>query len=54
MMETKMKDDPHHSMTPERKARLEEAAKHPDEKDLADARALFVELAQTAAGKKPA
>jgi len=54
MMETKMKDDPHHSMTPERKARLEEAAKHPDEKDLADARALFAELAQIAAGKLPA
>jgi len=51
MMETKMKDDPHHSMTPERRARLEKAAKHPDEKDLADARALFVELAQIAAGK---
>ncbi|WP_320043876.1 flavodoxin family protein [uncultured Desulfobacter sp.] len=51
MMETKMKNDPHHSMTPERKARLEEAANHPDEKDLADARALFAELAKTAAGK---
>ena len=51
MMETKMKDDPHHSMSPERRARLEEAAKHPDEKDLADARALFVKLAQIAAGK---
>ena len=51
MMETRMKDDPHHSITPERRARLEEAAKHPDEKDLADAQALFVELAQMAAGK---
>ena len=51
MMETKMKNDPHHSMTPERRARLEEAAKHPDEKDLADARALFAELAQIAAQK---
>ncbi len=51
MMETKMKDDPHHSMTPERRARLEEAAKHPDKKDLADARALFAELAHIAAGK---
>jgi hypothetical protein len=50
-METKMKVDPHHSMTPERRARLEEAAKHPDEKDLADARALFFKLAQIAAGK---
>ena len=48
MMEIKMKDDPHHSMTPERRARLEEAAKHPDKKDLADARALFAELAQIA------
>ena len=38
-------------MTPERRARLEEAAKHPDEKDLADARALFFKLAQIAAGK---
>eukprot|EP01155_Anaeramoeba_flamelloides_P019271 Anaeramoba_flamelloidesa573600_20.p2 GENE.a573600_20~~a573600_20.p2 ORF type:complete len:175 (-),score=25.09 a573600_20:627-1151(-) len=52
MMETKMKDDPHHSMTPERRARLEEAAKHPDEKDLADARVLFAELAQIAAQKE--
>ena len=48
MMEIKMKDDPHHSMTPERRARLEEAAKHPDKKDLADARALFAELARIA------
>jgi flavodoxin len=51
MMETKRKDDPHHCMTPERRANLEEAAKHPDEKDLADARALFAELAQIAAQK---
>jgi len=51
MMEIKMKDDPHHSMTPERRARLEEAAKHPDKKDLADARALFAELVQIAAQK---
>lgn len=51
IMETKMMDAPHHSMTPERRARLEEAAKHPDEKDLADARALFFKLAQIAAGK---
>lgn len=51
MMATTMKDDPHHSMTPERKARLEEAAKHPDEKDLADAKAVFADLAQKAAGK---
>nr|WP_319494946.1 flavodoxin family protein [uncultured Desulfobacter sp.] len=54
MMETKMKEDPHHSMTPERRARLEEAAKHPDEKDLADARALFAGLAQIAAEKESA
>jgi len=51
MMEIKMKDDPHHSMPPERRARLEEAAKHPDKKDLADARALFAELVQIAAQK---
>lgn len=54
LMETKMKDDPHHSMTPERRARLEEAAKHPNEKDLADARTLFAELAQIAAEKTSA
>ena len=46
MMATTMKDDPHHSMTPERKARLEEAAKHPDEKDLAEAKAVFADLAK--------
>lgn len=51
MMETKMKNDPHHTMTPERRARLKEAANHPDEKDLADARTLFAELAQIAAQK---
>lgn len=51
MMAEKMKDDPHHSMTPERKARIKEAEKHPDEKDLADARRVFAALAQTAAEK---
>ena len=30
-----------HAMTPERKARIDEAAKHPNETDLADARAFF-------------
>lgn len=36
----KMKENPH-PMTEERKARLEEAAKHPDEADCANARAVF-------------
>ena len=49
LMETKMKDDPHHSMTPERRARHEEAAKHPDETDLAEARKMFARLAVPAA-----
>ena len=44
MMETKMKDDPHHSMTPERKKRLAEAEKHPDEADLTAARIYFRDL----------
>ncbi|MGE4506277.1 MAG: flavodoxin family protein [Desulfovibrionaceae bacterium] len=35
----------HHPMTPERKANIEAAAKHPDEDDLARARAFFRELA---------
>ena len=43
MME-KMKDDPHHSMTPERKARLAEAAKHPDENDLENAKDQFEKM----------
>ncbi len=30
-----------HAMTPERKARLEEAAKHPDDNDLERARMVF-------------
>lgn len=38
-----------HSMTPERKARLEEAAKHPDERDLENARAVFAEAVATLA-----
>lgn len=50
MMETKMTEDPHHSMTPERRARIEEAARHPDDKDLADAREMFACLARVAAG----
>ena len=36
----KMMDNPH-PMTEERKARIEEAAKHPDEKDCANARKVF-------------
>lgn len=36
----KMSENPH-PMTEERRARLEEAAKHPDEKDCANARAVF-------------
>lgn len=44
MMETKMKDDPHHSMTPERKKRLAEAEKHPDEADLISARGAFQKI----------
>jgi hypothetical protein len=31
-----------HPMTPERRARIEEAAKHPDENDLASAREFIV------------
>ncbi len=34
-------------MTPERKARLEEAAKHPDFKDLANAGAVFSKIKNT-------
>ncbi len=40
-MMSRMKNDPHHSMTPERQARLKEAEKHPDEKDLEQARAFI-------------
>ncbi len=46
MMATKMKDDPHHSMTPERQARLAEAAKHPNQADLASAQAVFMGILQ--------
>lgn len=44
LMETKMKDDPHHSVTPERKKRHKEAAKHPDEKDFENAVAFIDEV----------
>lgn len=44
MMATQMKDDPHHSMTKERRARLDEAAKHPDEKDLVNASEAFKDI----------
>ncbi len=44
MMATKMKDDPHHAMTPERQARLAEAAKHPDKADLESAQTVFREI----------
>ena len=62
MMETAMKDDPHHGMTPERRKRHEEAAKHPDEKDLKNAAGSFfgmaeavrMELENVALGKKEA
>jgi flavodoxin len=36
-MEENLQDDPHHSMTPERRARLREAERHPDADDLAAA-----------------
>jgi hypothetical protein len=39
-----MKDDPNHAMTPERKARLAEAEKHPDENDLTNARKTFEKI----------
>jgi flavodoxin len=41
-------DHPHAQMTPERKARLEEAAKHPDNSDLQKARAFALEVWQKA------
>ena len=37
-------DHPHAQMTPERQARLDEAAKHPDEQDVANARAFAQDL----------
>lgn len=49
MME-KMKDDPHHSMTPERKERLAEAAKHPDKNDLKNAAAFALEAVEKIKG----
>lgn len=45
MMAETMKDDPHHSMTPEREARLKEAAKHPDKTDLENAADIFGAMA---------
>ncbi len=44
MMAETMKDDPHHSMTPERRARLKEAEKHPDEDDLKNAQKVFEQI----------
>lgn len=49
MMATRMKDDPHHSMTPERRARLDEAATHPDQADLDRAARVFSDIAATLA-----
>ncbi len=43
-MEENMKNDKHHSMTPEREARLKEAEKHPDENDLKNAKDFCLEL----------
>lgn len=40
-----------HKMTPERKARLEEAAKHPDEKDLENAFIVFSKAVADLAGE---
>ncbi len=48
-MMNKMSNNPH-PMTEERKARLEEAAKHPDEKDCANAQSLFLEFVQKLQG----
>ena len=48
MMAEKFKDDPHHSMTPERKARLAEAEKHPDDADLKAAAETFTHIAARA------
>jgi flavodoxin len=42
-MATLPTDHPH-TMSPERKARLEEAAKHPDQKDFDNARAIFTQI----------
>ncbi len=43
----RMNKMPGHEMTPERKARLTEAAKHPNEDDFAKARKLFTEIVKT-------
>ncbi|SMC39070.1 outer membrane receptor for ferrienterochelin and colicins [Desulfocicer vacuolatum DSM 3385] len=43
-MAKQFKDDPHHSMTPERKARLREAEKHPDNADLINAQNAFTQM----------
>lgn len=40
-MMAKMKDDPHHAMTPEMRARLEEGKKHPDKTDCTNAQKAF-------------
>jgi flavodoxin len=43
-MAENMKDDPNHAMTPERRARLAEGERHPDESDLSDARKAFKKM----------
>ena len=43
-MAKQFKDDPHHSMTPERAARLKEAEKHPDNVDLINAQKAFTQI----------
>ncbi len=42
----RMNKIPGHEMTPERKARLEEAAKHPNEDDFTNARNVFTPIVQ--------
>ncbi|MDD4733208.1 MAG: flavodoxin family protein [Desulfovibrio sp.] len=42
----------HHPMTPERRANIEEAAKHPDANDLAEARRFFEQLYDIACEEK--
>ncbi len=46
----KLSGDHPHSITPERQARLLEAAKHPDQKDLDNARATFTRIIRQYAG----
>ncbi len=48
----RMNKIPGHEMTPERKARLEEAAKHPNENDFANVKKTFCEILQ-AMGETP-